>query len=53
MEEALVKAIEVLGTKGAWGLIVYKLIDWAELVTVIVVIWWGAKKAASWLKKNL
>jgi len=53
METTLIDALNTLSTTGAWTLIIYKLIDWAELISALLIIGWGISKIWPVIKKAL
>uniref|UniRef100_A0A6H1ZM73 Uncharacterized protein n=1 Tax=viral metagenome TaxID=1070528 RepID=A0A6H1ZM73_9ZZZZ len=51
--EELVKVINQFGVTALWGIVLYKLLEFAELMGVFLLIGYGIKKAWPSMKKIL
>lgn len=49
--EELIQVVESFGVTGLWAIVLYKFLDFAEVVGVFLLIGYGIKKAWPTIKK--
>lgn len=49
--EELATILDQFGVNALWGIVIYKLLDFVEAVGILIIIYFGFKKALPWIKK--